>query len=86
MPPLQSMTIRLSERRTLTDPLVKLLITQHGATLQRLNFHRLSLSPRAIAAVLRRAPRLEQLSAELPMDDLVRDPRNNALLFLIFVK
>ena len=80
------MTIRLSERRTLTDPLVKLLITQHGATLQRLNFHRLLLSPRAIGAVLRRTPMLEQLSAELPMDDLVRGAGNISLLFLIFVK
>lgn len=76
------MTIRLSEGRTLTDPLVKLLINQHGATLQRLNFHRLSLSPRAIGAVLRRMPGLEQLSAELPMDDLVRGAGNIALFLL----
>jgi hypothetical protein len=66
------MTIRLSVHRTLTDKLVKLLIIQHGPTLRRLNCFRLALSAAAVTAVLHGLPVLEQLSVELPWDDLVR--------------
>ncbi|KAG8697038.1 hypothetical protein FRC08_006774 [Ceratobasidium sp. 394] len=65
-----SMTIRLSSRRTLSDKIVKLLITQHGPTLRRLNLFKLGLSTAAVGAVLRRLPSLEQLSVELPLDQL----------------
>ncbi|KAG8739313.1 hypothetical protein FRC10_005797 [Ceratobasidium sp. 414] len=67
---LHSMTIRLSSHRSLTDKIVKLLITQHGPTLRRLNLFKLTLSAAAVGAVLRRLPSLEQLSVELPLDQL----------------
>ncbi|KAG8768934.1 hypothetical protein FRC12_005268 [Ceratobasidium sp. 428] len=67
---LHSMTIRSSAHRSLTDKVVKQLITQHGPTLRRLNLFKLQLSAKAIGAVLRRLPSLEQLSVELPLDEL----------------
>ncbi|QRW13645.1 F-box-like protein [Ceratobasidium sp. AG-Ba] len=67
---LHSMTVRLSSHRSLTDKVVKLLITQHGPTLRRLNLFKLGLSAAAVGAVLRRIPTLEQLSVELPLDEI----------------
>ncbi|KAG9096052.1 hypothetical protein FRC06_009112 [Ceratobasidium sp. 370] len=67
---LHSMTIRLSSHRSLTDKIVKLLITQHGPALRRLNLFKLALSATAVGAVLRRLPRLEQLSVKLPLDQI----------------